>query len=549
MKRLVLVALVVLLALFVVPAPYQARASTSSPSLYVKSLYTLNRYGYAVVNETATFVNNSNSSNMVPSIQIGIGNLSTLAVSSVLVGSDYSMSSGSPGGPFNISAIQSIAPGSNSTFTISILLNGVTTFGANGIIQVLTLSTPSLSLPAAELLEEVALPGTSVFVAPPTGLSPITNEMYTTTLKNTPATSAVTSVDYMKAGTSTGFNPLEVLEAKRTITVSSSGVPEVTDYLSLENLGGTSLPTLYIAPLTSSGATVTVVPPGETKLINPVTVTLSGDGIDLASLSFGAPSASSSFTIAYQYPLAKSYYSIAGGQVTVKIPDIPPIAAFVSSYSILLSVPQGVTVVQGAPQPIIDATPRQQGTTTIAYSVTIGWAVDAGLPWALLVFGLMFAILFVSRGSMSAEEEEEEETSTEVASAMIKAFDEKTALINSLWSEISGMNPGGLSKAYFDEMRGKLDDFRGKALRRLNELKQKSTTQRFFELLTQIHETEREVDRASKDKLNLYEQYHTKRMRKEVFDRLLPQYTRRLERALNQLTDELHNIQKEAKLL
>ena len=38
-------------------------------------------------------------------------------------------------------------------------------------------------------------------------------------------------------------------------------------------------------------------------------------------------------------------------------------------------------------------------------------------------------------------------------------------------------------------------------------------------------------------------------MRKEVYDRLLPQYTKRLERALNQLSDELHTVQRESKLL
>jgi len=83
----------------------------------------------------------------------------------------------------------------------------------------------------------------------------------------------------------------------------------------------------------------------------------------------------------------------------------------------------------------------------------------------------------------------------------------------------------------------------------LNEVKQKSTSQRFYEVVNQIHQTEREVDRAAKDKLNLYQQYYTRQMRKEVFDRLLPQYTKRLERALNQLSDELHTVQREAKLL
>ena len=186
---------------------------------------------------------------------------------------------------------------------------------------------------------------------------------------------------------------------------------------------------------------------------------------------------------------------------------------------------------------------------TMAYGLTVGWAVGDGVPAASAIFVLLVIGLFVSRTSTTEEEETEEESSTESASAMIKAFDDKTSLINSIWPEVASADVNELDKAYFDEIRGRLDAFRNRALQRLNEVKQKSTTQRFFDLLNQMHTTEREVDRAAKDKLNLYEQFYTRRMRKEVFDRLLPQYSKRLEKALNDLSDELHVVQREAKLL
>jgi len=49
--------------------------------------------------------------------------------------------------------------------------------------------------------------------------------------------------------------------------------------------------------------------------------------------------------------------------------------------------------------------------------------------------------------------------------------------------------------------------------------------------------------------LNLYEQFYTRRMRREVFDRLLPSYKKRLEKPLNRLSDEINTAQREAKLL
>ncbi|HYC26831.1 MAG TPA: hypothetical protein VEB67_02270, partial [Nitrososphaerales archaeon] len=190
-----------------------------------------------------------------------------------------------------------------------------------------------------------------------------------------------------------------------------------------------------------------------------------------------------------------------------------------------------------------------QGKTTFSYSVTPGWGLMAAVPGASVVFVILLLGLYVSRVQLSEEEETEEESSSELASGMINAFEEKTNLINGLWSEITSKDPNEITKAYFDELRGRLDAFRSRAVQRLNELRQRSTSQRFSDLLNQIQTTEREVDRAAKDKLNLYDQYYMNRMRKEVYERLLPQYSKRLEKALNQLSDELHLVQREAKVL
>jgi hypothetical protein len=332
--------------------------------------------------------------------------------------------------------------------------------------------------------------------------------------------------------------------------VDSSGSPTVTDTLSLKYLGQSSLSTLTVSPLTSASAQIMIVPASEPKLLNPVAISLSSDSIDLSAAIGTTIAADSNLTIAYQYPLAAKYYSVSGSQVTLNFPNAPPIANVVRTYTISISVPSGMSLVQGQTKTILGASQRLTGTTTFAYALQVGWAIDDGIPAASVIFLLLLAGLFVMSETPAKEEEESEEESSGVrVEAMIKAFDEKTNVINGLWPEIAGADPSELKKAYFDELRGRLDALRSKALQRLNEVKQKSTTQKFFDLLNQIHTSEREVDRAAKDKLNLYEQYYMKRMRKEVFDRLLPQYTKRLEKALDALSDELHTVQREAKLL
>ena len=543
-----------LLIIAVVPAQFQVDAK-SGAQVSVKSEFVLNRYGYAIINETVTISNNSSAPITPPAIQVGLGNLSDHVAAKTFVGASFSDNlASSEGGPYTVTG-QPIAAGGNASFTISVLVNGIVTKALNGSLEVLTLSSPSLSVPVQKLQEMVRMPAGTSYVSSPAGFEATTiiNGTYSRVLTNVTQPSAITSLRAVIRSTTQDFNPLTVYHAWRTITVDAGGVPLVTDTISFRNDGTASLTALHVSPLTSAKGQVTVIPPAEPRLVNRAVVTLSNGALILSSSAPGYPAApvppNGNYTIVYQYPLQSGYYSASGGQVSLTVPESPPLAAFVNSYDLALNVPSGVSVVQGTPVSLSAVNPWQSANVTFAYAVGIGWALDAGVPVASFVFVLLLLGLFVSRTTTTEEEETEEESSTERVSDMIKAFDEKTALLNGFWPEIEGKDPNEVSREYFDELRERLDAFRSRALQRLNEVKQKSTTQRFFDLLNQIHATEREVDRAAKDKLNLYEQYDMKRMRKDVFERLLPQYSKRLEKALNQLTDELHVVQREAKLL
>ncbi|MGD1054639.1 MAG: hypothetical protein ABR867_00945 [Nitrososphaerales archaeon] len=555
MKRPVSVALFILLLVLVVPAQPVAHAQ-AVPQVQVTSQYILNRYGYAIVNETVMFINKDTAPVTVPDASIGLGNLSSEVASYNLTGSGFKLGSGiTSGGPYAVLGGQSLATGANVSFMLKILLNGVVSTVDNGSLQVQVLVRPSVNLTVGSLKETIKMPASTQFGTSPTGLTAGlsgTITTYSATLSNVTAPAALTQLKVIKQASAQDFHPLVVYQAKRTISVDSNMNPVVTDQISFENLGTTALTTLYISPLTSPSGTVTVLPRTVSHLLNPASVTLSNYGIALSTAAIGASMyPKTNYTLAYQYPLPQKYYSASGGRITMDLPTTSPISAFVNSYVVGFSAPVGVKVVQGPPSGFskVEPAPWETRSFTMTYGLSAGWAVDQGVPAASAIFVLLLIGLYVSRTGMTEEEETEEESSTERASAMIKAFDEKTSLINGIWPEVAAADPKELDRAYFDELRGRLDAFRSRALQRLNEVKQKSTTQKFFDLLNQIHASEREVDRATKDKLNLYEQYYTRRMRKEVFDRLLPQYSKRLERALNQLSDELHAVQREAKLL
>ena len=556
MKRLVPSALLLLLVLAALAVPVAAHAQ-GVPKISVRSAYTLERYGYATIDESVMFTNNGTSAVQAPSLTFGFGNASSrVAAYNLTTSNGFSLASPAlKGGPYTISGGQVPAKG-NSTFVLSLVLDGVVSTAKNGSLQVLTLSSPSIGTKVDSLLNVVTMPTSTAFKSSPAGLTASltgSNNTYSSRASEVTPT-AVTSVRPIQASTVQDFNPLQVYRAVRTVTVSANGTPLVTERVDFRNMGTNAMSYLYVNLLAGVGTRVTVLPGKEPPLASPLTLSLNNGGIALSYFASGYPSsgvqAGANFTITYQYQLGTKYYSTSGGQLTVKVPDTPPLSAFVGSYSVVLSLPQGTSASQSTQTNLSNVTPAQGGTTTFTYGLAFGWGVDAGVPAASVIFVLLLVVLFVSRTTTAeAVVAEEEETSTELASEMIKAFDEKTNLINTLWSEIESKDPNEVDKAFFDELRRRLDTFRSRALQRLNEVRQKSASQRFSEVIRQLQATEREVDRAAKDKLNLYQQYYLTQMRKEVYDRLLPQYTKRLERALNQLSDELHNVQREAKAL
>ena len=560
MRRSVSAALLIVLVLALLPtqlpAHSQAGATSSGAKVSVRSAYILDRYGFVTVNESVKFTNNQTSAVQIPSLTFGFGNLSSYVKAHNVTGSGFTIAApSSSGGPYTVSSTQSIQPGGNASFVLSALLSGAVTRTANGSLRVLTLSSPSISSKVDSLLNVVQMPTSTSFKAAPKNLTAdITGSNNTYSSKASEVTpSAVTSVCTIETSSVQDFNPLHVFDAVRSISANSRGNPVVTDTIEFQNLGTTPLSTLYIQPLAPTSATAVVQTLTEPRLVSPVSLSLITDSIDLTQLAFGYPNngvaPGENFSITYEYPLGSNHYTVSGGQVKLNVPNTPPINAFIDSYTIELSLPHGAVSSGPTQTTLTSVTPWPTGQESYSYGLSVGWAIDDGVPLATILFGVLLIGLFASRTTAAEAEEEQEESSSELAATMIKSFEEKTNLIASLWPEIESKDPNELDKEYFDELRARLDTFRSRALQRLNEVKQKSTSQKFYDVVNQIHQTERELDRAAKDKLNLYQQYYTRQMRKDVFDRLLPQYTRRLEKALNQLSDELHAVQREAKLL
>lgn len=553
---------ILLLASLVAPVFAQ---SSGTPQITLNHQYRITRFGDGIVNETITFTNNGTSAEQIPAVQVGIPN-SIMAYSTgfiVTPSSEYTVTSlvVDNNTIFTITPIApALATGGSSVVSLESYLTKILTItpGTKSVMNDLVLLSPSLNVEVSTLDLNIVLP-TSGSLSPVPAISGVTF--------NSSATAAPQTYQYSKANvtpqvatqtavfnaTNTAdFTPIQIYGVLRTIVPSANGVPQVHDEVSLRNLAYYAVSTLPLNLLAPGIANVTVLPSSFTPTIDPTIVSVSGGLLNLTRGPFDAPvNPGDNFNFTISYPIPTDLITTSGTTVTVGLPYSLPIQGIAENYTVDLSAPLGMSGVGRTMVQVANATGFDQGTVSVSYSVNPGWGADQAVPLAVVVFAAAFILLSVRGPQQTAEEKSEEEAEEEKRattrlSDVIKALEDKLTLIDESMARMVDKPQGAVPRSDFQKIRSELDSLKSRAMHRLNEAKQSTDSKRLIDVLNQIQEAERDEDRAAKDMLNLFEQYHTRKMKEETYERLLPNYRKRLDAVTNKLSDLLHAAQKES---
>lgn len=546
---------IIIFATPLVPAYSQ---TNSSPNISVLHQYRVNGYGFAMLNETVIYSNNSTNPVQLPTLQIGLPESIVSRATGFVNETDNQFSIASHRA--NQSTLFTISPSqptlqSGSTVSVhlqtylkDLVSHNVTSTGPQTFILVMT--SPSLSIPVDSLRTLIQLPSSTTLRPGPADFSSgnvNSVPFYERTQKDFRPAVATTQTLQVQAGDLNSFQPIEVLRVARTLTASSDGLPFVSDQITVKNIGDVQINRLKLTLLPGDVTRATVLPSYHPPLMNPTELTIANGLLDLTKAPFKENiAAGDNFTFTLTYGLPAQFAKVSGNKVTVNVPYSLPLSGVVDHYTIAFS-PSG-NVISGVSPPVVleDASPLLTGDITFEYTLSLGWAAQHAIPIGSLLFAIVFISLFVRR-TRPVQTEEDVETVGGSLTDVIKAFEEKIALLGQAVGEMTSKGPGRMGKKYFDEIRGKLDGARGRALQRLNETRTKTGSKWLLEITSKIGEADREENRSSKDLVNLYEQYYTKRMRQETFEKLLPSYRRRLDEATNRLSDVLNAAQRESK--
>jgi hypothetical protein len=534
-------------------APAFSQASPSGVAgVSLNHNYILSSFGYAVLNDSFTFSNNGTSPAQIPTLQVGLPTKASARISSLVLspGNEFSLSQSQSGGNTSVTISPdqpTLSPGANITVALKGVLDNVLNFtnvGFGGTGPFLVMLSPSLNVNVTTLNSDISIPGGGQFLSIEPGYA-ASSAGNLISEKQTAVRPAASEVYLNFNATQAVFTPLTVYHLVRTIVPSANGSPMVEDQFSVHSVANYSISQIRLDLLNPSTKSVTEIPSTPVPVVNPQVVTLSSGDITFQTANIGAPLlANSNVTVTIEYPVPSSLIVVSGNTVKVTVPYTPLILAPVSNYTILLASARGVT--SSGPTVVEQAvSPLSTGSVQFTYTVSVGWASDQALPAGLFVFAVAFAMFAIQRPSTSTPEEGEK--TSRKTSDVLRSFDEKTALEAKDMEEFAAAPKGSISKADFDRMRNEVNELRSRAIQRLNEIKQVLGSGRQYDVWTRVADAEKEEDRAFRDLLNLYMQFHGNRMNEETFRRLQPNYRKRVDSAINRLSDLLHEAKTEEK--
>lgn len=554
-----LLALVVVLLLMAPFIPAASAQAGTGPNVTLTSQYILNGFGFVVLNETVTFSNNGTASVQIPAVQLGLpDSVAAHSPGFILSSNDkYSLSSSDSG---NVTTFMitpqspTLAPGTSSSVSVKGYVSNLLNIkpGVASNMTALVLLSPSLNQQVVTLNQDVLVPSGGTIKPVPSGFisAPASSaQIYALTQSNVTPTIQTDNVTFADTSQAT-WTPVQLYSVTRTIVASSNGVPLVQDRVSLRNLASYSITSLPVRTL-GAVSNVTILPSSAVPTINPTPISLTGGDLNIASVPFSAQiKAGDNFTFTLSYALPKSEITTSGSTVSVTIPYLLTVQAIAQNYIVSLALPSGMHAVGPSKVVTENATSLQQGTLSLKYTISPGWGADQAVPAAALVFAASFIVLAFA-GAQTATKKEEEDEDVEVLGErlgdLIKALEEKISLFQQFQEDVAQKPQGTVARAEFNRIKNELDALKTRATGRLNAVRQVAESQRYIDLLNQLQEAEREEDRATKDLLNLYDQYQSRRMREETFRRLLPNYRKRVDSATNRLSDLLNLAQREGK--
>ncbi len=343
-------------------------------------------------------------------------------------------------------------------------------------------------------------------------------------------------------------NALAVLDfpsVTRIFKVSDDGKVVVHDEIRVLNRGGVKASKIQLTLLNKDATSVDVVPISEPPLINKFTTSLQNGMLDISS-SYGVTlNRGEEYVFGIEYPLPAEYARSADGGLSLQVPVKPPVDGVVNTFSYRISSSSGVSVSGSKEADYKDAAPSDITRFNFNIGLTVAWASRQVIPVATIIFAVVLIALLSTKVSLRRYSEESREAVPGLED-FAAIFEEKTVTTEEILRSLEKTRRG-TARGSSAEARQRFETIRTRTASGLGEMRPKIIAVKPYlkTRLADLTNNDRELNRAVFDLINLYEQFGSGKIREETFNKLYGRHRSRLDKAKDQLNDDVETIHDE----
>lgn len=517
--------------------PLTVEATTQYLLVYVDRNVALNSYGYLLLNDTITFVNNSTSSLRLPTLTLTYPtSVMDLQVQRPLDEDSVKLERVGNVTLVRLSADITIPATSNFTIALTAMLGE--------LLKPLGKSKYEMIVPMPSS-EDSLLAKAVVTISLPTDVNPLTTpeefkmvsgggNIYSAMLKNIQPTTEPRTAKLLLNGTEYSLTVLRVEREKRVVKIVSPTEVIVFDTLNLVNDGDGTLSSLKI--LDTRLSSVTLVRE-DIPLRDQKTISIISGSLDFYSLINEKLKAGEriSFTLSYQLPERVA----SDSTLLLKIPQKPLVDALVKDYHLIIDAPKGCKVEGPTLLDLSYSSPISGKQISVYVRFGVAWASAYAFPVATLIFLASFIALSTY---VAYRREEKKKPLVE----LIELYEEVISFQETIADELTSESLDHLKIQKIDLFAQQIKEIRTKASQKASQILSKLTLNPKSEkTLTELISLDKAYERALTELLAAYRGYLSGKMKLEAFQKVTSEKSsslRKLASSIREILDQISQM-------
>lgn len=533
-KKIYLLMLLVLLYASALPLSIEA-ADQQNILVNLRRNITLSSYGYLLLNDTLTFINNSPSSLHLPTLTLTYPTTAIdyraqhpLREDWIRVGRVGNVTS------LKIVADLTVPESSNLTVTIRVMLGElVKPLGGNRYEMMLPLpSSPDTSI--AEAAVTLSFPNDVKPVSAPAEFKQSRDsELWSVVLKSVEPTAESRTTRLLINGTDYSLTVVRVDKHERVIKIVSPTEVIVFDSITVVNEGSGTLSYLKISDKRLSSVTLVR---GELPLRDQKAIPIIGGSLNLYSLIKDNLKAEGRISFTVSYPLPEKP-AASDNIVLLKIPQKPLLDdALVKEYRLTIDTPKGCSIEGPTLLTLSYSSPLRGEEISVPLRFGAAWASAYAFPAATFIFLASFIAL-------SAYTASKREAKEQPLQELIKLYGNALRSQEAIAYELATERLERLQIQKIDLLAQQIKEIRGRTSLRASQIRSKLTPDpRVEQMLTELTSLDKAYERALSELLSAYRSYLSGRLKREAFKKAASDKSsslRRLAASIRELLDEL----------